>query len=34
VLTSAELAELDALSSKIAIQGGRYPDALEAQTDL
>jgi aryl-alcohol dehydrogenase-like predicted oxidoreductase len=34
VLTPAELAELDALSSKIAIQGGRYPDALEAQTDL
>jgi aryl-alcohol dehydrogenase-like predicted oxidoreductase len=34
VLTPAELAELDALSSKITIQGGRYPDALEAQTDL
>ena len=34
VLTDSELAELDELSSKIEIQGGRYPDALEAQTNL
>jgi aryl-alcohol dehydrogenase-like predicted oxidoreductase len=34
VLTAPELAELDQLSSKIDIQGGRYPDHLEAQTNL
>ena len=34
VLTESELAQLDELSSKIDIQGGRYPDALEAQTNL
>ena len=33
-LTEPELAQLDELSSKIDIQGGRYPDALEAQTNL
>lgn len=33
-LTDRELIVLDGLSSKIAIQGGRYPDALEAQTNL
>ena len=33
-LTESELAQLDELSSKIDIQGGRYPDALEAQTNL
>jgi aryl-alcohol dehydrogenase-like predicted oxidoreductase len=34
VLTESELAQLDELSSKIDIQGDRYPDALEAQTNL
>ena len=34
VLSQSELAHLDELSSKIDIQGGRYPDALEAQTNL
>jgi aryl-alcohol dehydrogenase-like predicted oxidoreductase len=34
VLSQSELADLDELSSKIDIQGGRYPDALEAQTNL
>ncbi|GAA3706702.1 aldo/keto reductase [Microlunatus aurantiacus] len=34
VLTETELTQLDELSSKIDIQGGRYPDALEAQTNL
>jgi aryl-alcohol dehydrogenase-like predicted oxidoreductase len=33
-LTASELAQLDELSSRIDIQGGRYPDALEAQTNL
>jgi aryl-alcohol dehydrogenase-like predicted oxidoreductase len=33
-LTDAELAQLSDLSSRIEIQGGRYPDALEAQTNL
>jgi aryl-alcohol dehydrogenase-like predicted oxidoreductase len=33
-LTDAELAELDDLSSRVVIQGGRYPDFLEAQTNL
>jgi aryl-alcohol dehydrogenase-like predicted oxidoreductase len=34
VLTGPELAQLDQLSSKIEIQGGRYPEFLEAQTNL
>jgi len=29
-----KLAQLTDASSKIEIQGGRYPDALEAQTNL
>ena len=33
-LTSAELAQLTNSSSRIEIQGGRYPDLLEAQTNL
>jgi aryl-alcohol dehydrogenase-like predicted oxidoreductase len=33
-LTEAELTQLDDLSSRIEIQGGRYPDHLEAQTNL
>jgi aryl-alcohol dehydrogenase-like predicted oxidoreductase len=33
-LTDAELAQLSDLSSRIEIQGGRYPDVLEAQTNL
>ena len=33
-LTGAELTELDGLSAAIEIQGGRYPEFLEAQTDL
>jgi aryl-alcohol dehydrogenase-like predicted oxidoreductase len=33
-LTEAELADLNELSARIEVQGGRYPDALEAQTDL
>jgi aryl-alcohol dehydrogenase-like predicted oxidoreductase len=33
-LTPAELSRLDGLSSQFEIQGGRYPDFLEAQTDL
>jgi aryl-alcohol dehydrogenase-like predicted oxidoreductase len=33
-LTDAELAQLDEASSRIEIHGGRYPDVLEAQTDL
>jgi len=33
-LTDSELNQLDDLSSRIDIQGGRYPDALEAQTNL
>jgi aryl-alcohol dehydrogenase-like predicted oxidoreductase len=33
-LTQAEVTQLTDLSSRIEIQGGRYPDALEAQTDL
>ena len=34
VLTESELAQLDQLSSRTDIQGGRYPEALEAQTNL
>ena len=33
-LTEAELAQLNELSSRIEIHGGRYPDQLEAQTNL
>jgi aryl-alcohol dehydrogenase-like predicted oxidoreductase len=33
-LTDAEVAELTEASSRIEILGGRYPDALEAQTNL
>ena len=33
-LTDTELNQLGDLSSRIGIQGGRYPDALEAQTNL
>ena len=33
-LTDSELDQLDDLSSRIEIHGGRYPDALEAQTNL
>jgi len=33
-LTPAELAHLNHLSSRIEIHGGRYPDSLEAQTNL
>jgi aryl-alcohol dehydrogenase-like predicted oxidoreductase len=33
-LTEAELGQLNDLSSRIEIQGGRYPDQLEAQTNL
>jgi aryl-alcohol dehydrogenase-like predicted oxidoreductase len=33
-LTPAELARLDGLSAQFEIQGGRYPDFLEAQTNL
>jgi aryl-alcohol dehydrogenase-like predicted oxidoreductase len=33
-LTQAEVTQLTDLSSRIEIQGGRYPDALEAQTDV
>ncbi|MDT4993412.1 MAG: hypothetical protein QOH97_3304 [Actinoplanes sp.] len=33
-LTPAEFAQLNDLSSRIEIQGGRYPDSLEAQTNL
>jgi aryl-alcohol dehydrogenase-like predicted oxidoreductase len=33
-LTEAELVQLDDLSSRIEIEGGRYPDHLEAQTNL
>ena len=33
-LTPAELTHLTELSSRIEIQGGRYPNALEAQTNL
>jgi aryl-alcohol dehydrogenase-like predicted oxidoreductase len=34
ILTQAELDRLGGLSSLIEIQGGRYPDFLEAQTNL
>ena len=34
VLTDSELNQLGDLSSRIEIHGGRYPDALEAQTNL
>ena len=33
-LTDSELDQLDDLSSRIEIHGGRYPDSLEAQTNL
>lgn len=33
-LTATELTELDQLSTTVQIQGGRYPDFLEAQTNL
>jgi aryl-alcohol dehydrogenase-like predicted oxidoreductase len=33
-LTADELADLDDLSARIDIEGGRYPEFLEAQTDL
>jgi len=33
-LTEAELSQLSDLSSRIEIHGGRYPDQLEAQTNL
>jgi aryl-alcohol dehydrogenase-like predicted oxidoreductase len=33
-LTNSELNQLGDLSSRIEIHGGRYPDALEAQTNL
>jgi len=33
-LTDADLREIEAAASKIEIQGGRYPDALEARTGL
>jgi aryl-alcohol dehydrogenase-like predicted oxidoreductase len=33
-LTDGELAELTDLSARIEVHGGRYPDALEAQTNL
>jgi aryl-alcohol dehydrogenase-like predicted oxidoreductase len=33
-LTGDEVARLTEASSRIVIQGGRYPDALEAQTNL
>ena len=33
-LSAEEIAELTALSSAIEIEGGRYPDHLEAQTNL
>jgi aryl-alcohol dehydrogenase-like predicted oxidoreductase len=33
-LTPGELTRLDGLSAQFEIQGGRYPDSLEAQTDL
>lgn len=33
-LTHAETTDLNELSSRVEIQGGRYPDALEAQTNL
>ncbi len=34
VLTSDEVAQLTAVSDSIEVVGGRYPDALEAQTNL
>jgi aryl-alcohol dehydrogenase-like predicted oxidoreductase len=34
VLGDADLDRLNELSAEIAIEGGRYPDALEAQTNL
>ena len=33
-LTEAELSQLNDLSSRIEIRCGRYPDQLEAQTNL
>jgi aryl-alcohol dehydrogenase-like predicted oxidoreductase len=34
ILTDSELNQLDDLSSRVEVHGGRYPDALEAQTNL
>jgi aryl-alcohol dehydrogenase-like predicted oxidoreductase len=34
ILTEAELSQLNDLSSRIEIHGDRYPDQLEAQTNL
>ena len=33
-LTDDELGQLDSLSTRITVQGGRYPEHLEAQTNL
>jgi len=33
-MTDADMREIEAAASKIEIQGGRYPDALEARTGL
>ena len=33
-LTAGELDQLDDLSSRVEVHGGRYPDVLEAQTNL
>ena len=33
-LTASELDQLDDLSSRVEVHGGRYPDVLEAQTNL
>jgi hypothetical protein len=33
-LTDTQLADLDELSARIPVEGGRYPEHLEAQTNL
>ena len=33
-LTDKELADLNELSSRVPVEGGRYPEHLEAQTNL
>ena len=33
-LTDPDLREIEAAAAKIEVQGGRYPDALEARTGL
>ena len=33
-MTDTELANLNELSARIPIEGGRYPEHLEAQTNL